>query len=411
MSIWIFLVIPIIGALILLKFFNTKLTWWEVLIPMISCIFFIGVFKLIVETVQVSDTEYHGAIIVKARYYEPWETYVYQTCTRSVACGTDSKGNTQYCTETYDCSYCSDHNEYWEVTNSLGESFTVSEKYYRELIKKWSAKPVFVELNRSINYHFGCGRDGDAYEIRWDGYELTSESTTTSHRYENRVQAAHTAFDFPKITENDIKTYSLLEYPKLNGFQQMNVVGADSIPWMTGKEKYLFYQLADYMNGRLGPEKHARIYFVLFLDKPHLAGKMQEAYWDGGNDNELVICIGLSKNSREIQWVYPFTWSSERKIIPDIRESIMTIKNFNVDSIVSITSENVIKQFKRKDFKEFSYITVDPPEWAKWVTFFITSIITGFICYWAVTNDINSKNDPLEEAIRDLRKPKNKFRY
>ncbi len=398
MSIWFFLLIPIIGAAILLKFFHTKLSWWEVSVPLISCLIFIGIFKFTVEKVRTSDTEYHGALLVKATYYEYWETYVRRTCTRTVSCGKNCTT-----TVTYDCSYCDKNPEHWTATNSLGEEFRISKEFYDYLRKKWSATPKFIELNRDINHGgFGCGEDGDAYEIYWDNQPLTSEATTTSHSYENRIQAAHTAFDFAEITKNDIKTYSLLPYPEVNGFQQSHILGADSIPWLTAAEKNRFYQWGMYINGKLGPEKHARIYYILFKDKPHLAGKMQEAYWDGGNDNELVICIGLSSTSRELQWVYPFSWSPERKILPDMREDIMRYKVFDVDAIAQETLKNVQNEFKRKDFKEFSYVTVDPPGWAKWVTFFVTLIITGLIGYWAVTNEIDSRYDPLKEFISDL---------
>jgi hypothetical protein len=126
---------------------------------------------------------------------------------------------------------------------------------------------------------------------------------------------------------------------------------------------------------------------------------MQEAYWDGGNDNELVICIGLSKSNRNIQWVKPFTWSPTRKIIPDVREDIMNIKVFDIDKIANSVWANVDKEYKRKDFEEFSYVSVDTPTWAKWVTFIVTLLITSFICYWAIDNDIDSECDPLNDIF------------
>jgi hypothetical protein len=135
---------------------------------------------------------------------------------------------------------------------------------------------------------------------------------------------------------------------------------------------------------------------------------MQEAYWDGGNDNELVICIGLDNKTRKIQWTRPFTWSPERSIIPDVREDIMTYSRFNVDNIAKSVYINVKKEYKRKDFKEFSYITVEPPTWAKWVTFIVTLIVTVVLCWWAITNQIDSVYDPLKELFN---KRNNGYRY
>ena len=46
----------------------------------------------------------------------------------------------------------------------------------------------------------------------------------------------------------------------------------------------------------------------------------------------------------------------------------------------------VINEYKRKDFREFSYLTVEPPEWAIWTTAIITALITFFISRWATMN-------------------------
>jgi hypothetical protein len=133
---------------------------------------------------------------------------------------------------------------------------------------------------------------------------------------------------------------------------------------------------------------------------------MQEAYWDGGNDNELVVCIGLSQKTKEFQWVKPFTWSPERRIIPDVREMIMAHKVFNPESIAHSVWTQTEKEYKRKDFKEFSYITVEPPTWAIWVTFFATLALSFGVCWWAVHNEIDSEYDPLKELFTGEKKRK-----
>jgi hypothetical protein len=390
MSIWLNLLIPLIAAGILLKFFAKKLTWWEVLIPMLSCLLFIVIFKAIVEKVQTSDTEYHGALVSSARYYEPYTTWVHKTCSYTVSCGKN-------CTRTvyYDCSYCDENGPEWEITNTLGETWSISQAQYNYLMKKWQAKPNFVELNRDINYHGGCGQDGDAYQVDWNKLPLTAESTTKAKTYENRIQAAHTAFDYPIITDNDKKQFKLFDYPDVDGYTQQTVLGLDSIKWVNKRDKWYMNQWATFLNGQLGVKKHARIYFLYFKDMPAVAADMQEAYWDGGNDNEIVVCVGLSSKSRDIQWVRPFSWSPIGRIIPDVREDIMKHKSFDATSLSKVVWYHVNREFKRRHFEEFDYVTVDPPTWAKWVTFFITLGITIGVCYWSITNDIDGDNDPM----------------
>jgi hypothetical protein len=386
----------------MLKWFPKYMAWWEGVIPLIACFFFIVIFKFTVEKIQTSDTEYHGALIVEARYYEYYETYVHRTCYRTVSCGKN-------CTRSvpYDCSYCDKNPEHWTVVNSLGEEFGISREYYNFLMKKWRAQPQFVELNRRINHGgWGCGQDGNMYKIIWNNDPLTSEATTTDHSYENRVQAAHTAFDFPDVTDSDKKTYGLYDYPNLKGISQESVLGLDSVKWITSKEIELMKQWSKFLNGYLGPRKHARIYFLFFVDKPSLAANIQEAYWDGGNDNELVVCIGLSQKTREFQWVRPFSWSPERKIIPEVREQIMAQKVFNAENIAHGVWVKTEKYYQRKNFKEFSYVTVEPPTWAIWVTFFVTIGISFGVCWWAINNQIDSEYDPLKTLFTGKRKRK-----
>lgn len=398
MPIWFALLVPILGAIVMYKWFRQHLAWWELVVPMASCILFILVFKFTIRKIQTSDTEYHGALLVKARYYEPYETWVKKTCSYTTTCCCDSKGNNcKTTTHYYDCSYCDENSPRYTATNSLGEEFSISKTFFEYLEKKWSAKRTFVELNRDINYHRGCGKDGDAYDIFWDNQPLTSESTTTEHLYENRVQAAHSAFDFPHVTPDDVKEYSLFKYPRVSGFVQTNVLGIDSIPWMRAGETEKFQQLAKYLNGKLGPEKHARIYWLIFKDKPHMAALLQEAYWDGGNDNELVICIGLSSTSRNMDWVKPFSWTPNREILVNIREDIMKLRRFDSDSVIEITHRNVLSSWKRKDFKEFNYLSVDIPGWAKLVTWIVTLLITVGLCWWAIANHYEADpKDPLK---------------
>jgi hypothetical protein len=387
--IWFALIIPLIGAFILLKWFKHTLVWWEVLVPLISCIVFISIFKFTVQLSQTDDTEYFGAVVVEARYYEYWETYEHRTCTRQVYTGSDSKGNAHYRTETYDCSFCDDHPAHWVLVNSIGEEFRVSQAEYNRLMKLWNSNPEFVDMHRNIDHGgFGCGKDGDMYRIKWDKRIETAIPTTTSHTYENRIQAAHTAFDFADVSVEDKSVYKLYDYPVINGFTQNTVLGLDSIRWLPRVDKESFLMQSNYLNAILGPIKHSRIFYLIFIDQPQMASLMQEAYWSGGNDNELVVCIGLNSRNPRIEWVKPFTWSPERKIIPDIREDIMRNAKFDPSWIIQVTEKHVLAEYKRKDFKEFSYITVEPPEWAIITTWILTILITYGVGYWVVKNDI-----------------------
>lgn len=165
------------------------------------------------------------------------------------------------------------------------------------------------------------------------------------------------------------------------------------MPYIPRNKIDTFKVLAHYLNGKLGPEKHARIYFLFFEAKDQLVASMQEAYWDGGNDNELVICIGIDPKTQNFRWVKPFSWTPNRQVIPEIREEIMEVGKFDPVAISNKVESVARAKYKRKDFKEFSYLTVDPPAWSIWVTAILTAIITFLISRWATLNDIGNEGE------------------
>ena len=99
MIIWGAILIPLIVAFLLYRFYSHKTVWWEFLLPLgvsIVCIFSM---KGIIEIAQVSSKEYWGSFVQRIEYYEDWNEYIHKTCTRSYRCGKST------CFTTYDCSY------------------------------------------------------------------------------------------------------------------------------------------------------------------------------------------------------------------------------------------------------------------------------------------------------------------
>jgi hypothetical protein len=346
-----------------------------------------------------------SALVQRGEYYEAYTTWVSKTCSRTIKVGKTT--TTVY----YDCSYCDENGPEWAVVNDLGERFYVSQAFYENLRRRWKANPQFIELDRNINYHGTCGVDGDRYDILWDKNPYTAEQTVTTRSYENRIQAAHSAFDFPDVTEDDIKSYKLFKYPEINEFSQDVLLGEDSIPWMNKNERKWGERLMQYSSGHWGPKVHGKIWVLLYKDCPQTSALMQEAYWDGGNDNDLVICIGLSSKTKELQWTKAFSWTPHRKILVDIREDIMNTKYLNFGKIQDILNKRM-PDFKRKDFKEFNYITVEPPTWAVWVTFIITILLTIGLCYWAIVNDyVTDETDPVKRIDHNVMSGKEKIKH
>jgi hypothetical protein len=117
---------------------------------------------------------------------------------------------------------------------------------------------------------------------------------------------------------------------------------------------------------------------------------MQEAYWKGGNKNELVICIGLSSQDSRVLWVSPFSWTPNRQLLVDLRRDIMEVNNYDPNQIYSVVNSKM-DSFERKHFKEFSYLTVEPPTWVLILFLSLSAIFTAFVSWWAITNEFESK--------------------
>ena len=410
MIIWFALIIPFIGCVVAYLIWKKHFVWWELLLPTAIASLFILITKFSVETYLLSDTEYQGGLIVEARYYEYWETWVKKTCSSRYACGTYTTGtgktrttHTRYCTRYYDCSYCDNNNPYWVAYDDQGHSWNISQDEYNRLKEQWKSTPEFVELNRKINYKNGCGKDGDMYRICWDGNILSSESSTWTSTYENHVQVSKSHFDLREITDEDAKKFGLYDYPKISNYKQKNILGLDSVFFLETKYKNGAYKLFEYLNGNYGPKRKLRVYVLLFSNKPYDIGIKQKNYWLGGNKNEIVICIDVDKNTGKLNWVYPFSWGENKRITIDLREDIMNLKTLNFTSMFHIVDKST-ESFKYRDFTQFNYLSVDPPTWEVWFVYIITLGITIGVLYYGYSNEhvnnIVERKKKIEEKIK-----------
>lgn len=398
MIIWLAMLIPFIGCAIAYKLFPKKFVWWELALPTILCFLFIFLTKLTVEKSMLSDTQYRGGLIVEARYYEYWSSWVSKTCSEQYACGSHTEGSgkdsrtvTDYCTRYYDCSYCDENDAYWEVYDNQGHNWKISESEYNRLRKQWKAIPEFVELNRQIDRTYRCGQDGDMYRIRWNGDMLTSESSTWETSYTNHVQVAKSNFDLRDVSKEEAKKYGLYDYPKVIGYKQENILGIDSLNYLQPNYKLGAKKMFEFFNGNYGPKRKIRLYTLLFFDKPIDVAIKQRNYWDGGNKNEVVVCIDVNRNTGKINWVYPFTWGENKRILVDLREDVANMNILNFTALYHI-ADKTTESFVYRDFTKFNYLAVDPPTWEVWVVYILTIVLTISVLLFGYKNDIENEN-------------------
>jgi hypothetical protein len=132
---------------------------------------------------------------------------------------------------------------------------------------------------------------------------------------------------------------------------------------------------------------------------PMSIAKKQEAYWIGGNKNELVICIGLQKNTDKISWVYPFSWTDNKRILVDTREDIANMKNLDLVEMSHVLDNVVSGNFRYKEFEDFDYLTVDTPRWALWTSFCIAVFLSLGISWWSTTNEYEEEESFMKSSF------------
>jgi hypothetical protein len=381
--IWLLLVIPLIfSAIVVCK--RQRHSLWAPIASLVVSALIIGIFQGAGEWANTRDTEYWGNTLARAEYYEAWDERV--SCrhpkyrTETYSCGTSDSPRT--CTRQVQDGYqhlydVDSHPPEWRLIDSSGAELPTTESRFESLAQKFKNRN-FVELNR--DYH---SRDGDKYETTWDERDETLVPLVTEHSYINRVPASDSVFKFPDITPEQAKKRGLFEYPRVSSdYYALSVLGGEGLPGFQAALQQL-----DVVNARLGPKKQVRIWVLVFLDKSLQAAVDQQSYWQGGNKNEFVLCIGVNKK-QEVQWCYPFSWTEVEALKVGVRSEVMKQRGRVLDlrPVATWLGSNIEKQWIRKPFADFEYLTIPTPMWAIVTAFFLVLLANALFWTYALND-------------------------
>lgn len=362
MEVLVFL-LPFFVSAFLLIFFREQTTWWEHAVLIVPSLL-VGVGLLwTFKRAESSDTEYLGSYVTKIRYYEPWNECVAHTRTY-----TDSKGNTH--TETYYVT--EEHSEKWAYSDHSGRERDCSSDVFSAMKERLAASPVFVDMHRDYDT-----RDGDAYDYPWDGRDVTLYPVTREHEYENKVKASRSVFKFEDISREDARRIGLYDYPEIWLRDQCPILGAK----FSARQE----RAVRVLNARYGPQKQFRLYLLFFRDKPISIVEKQRSYWQGGNKNELVVCVGLDRNNR-VMWSDAFSWCDSPVLAVKSRDWFMS-NRLDLCAFVSYIEPIVQKEWKRKDFSDFKYVSVELSDGQYWIIVFLMLLLNVGLSVWIVGNN------------------------
>jgi hypothetical protein len=371
MVIWFAMLIPFVVTPILWACWPRRLVWWELLLPI--CISFIMTagFKQLGEVSETTDTEYWTGWVVEVAHYERWNEAV--SC-RHPKYKTDSKG--KQVQDGYQHLYdVDDHPEYWEIIDSTGYQTHISHAEFNRLCEKFGNKN-FMNMHRSFHTI-----NGNKYTSNFPGPDEKLEASSHMHSYENRVQASSSVFKFRKIEKEEKEERNLFDYPEIKGHHCSMILGyTDSVA-----EHKL-----ELLNARLGNTKQIRVWITVYHDSSLETALAQQSYWQGGNKNELILAVGIDAEDK-VQWGYVYSWTEKEVLKAECRDKITDQegKKLNLSAMVDEVRPLIEKDWERKHFRDFNYLTVEPPNWCIWTTYITTILSNILISVWVVNNKFN----------------------
>lgn len=383
--------LPFIISILLLIFFKKYIVWWEYI-----CLVGVSIlFTLLLKSVFIAsleyDTEYLGGYITKITHYDEWDEWIHKTCTRRVPCGRDSKGNTIYRTERYDCSYRDYHPECWKYTDNYNrEEYFYNKSYFDAAMKELGyPKMVFRDMHRKY-YRI----DGDAQDYYYDGTPQHVRALVWKNSYQNKILASHSIFKFEDIDDDDADSLGLFRYPDVNDNDQAVILG-----FKAGKEVHKQYK---YINSIYGARKQFRIYVLVFRDKPLEISEKQKSYWQGGNKNEFVLCLGYNTKKGTIDWCNPFSWCDKPELEVATKRYFREHPRMDLSQYPSWLHKN-INLWKRKQFSDFDYIKNELTKGQSIALFIIILFFDILVSILLIGNNISNEDMYDDSFIYDFK--------
>ena len=119
----------------------------------------------------------------------------------------------------------------------------------------------------------------------------------------------------------------------------------------------------------------------------------QRSYWEGGNKNEFVVCIGVD-NSGRFEQVDAIAWISKPAFEAEVEDFIMNHEDVKLKKFADWLPGQVAAHWKRRDFKDFEYLQMELTETQIWWVMIILTIYNIVMSLWVINNEVENKFMP-----------------
>ena len=306
------------------------------------------------------------------------------------------------------------HEEAWTEVETYYETEYDEKRQPRQVEKKryirhpeefyfQSSLDTHTYITKSTYYFIAETWGTDEYEDEWRGSDIKgyvrygqhyvyddvegSENErldrlftiTEPHDYENRIKNSNSIFRFEKVTDVDVIYYGLLDYPPIEDCDAPCILSnCYDVPDDIDREFRVF-------NATLAPNAEMRLYILLYDADVHdmRTVEKQRSYWQGGNKNEFVVCIGISQK-KTVKWARAFSWADEPKLEVAVAAWFREHPDFDLHAFHAWMKANY-KMWKRKEFADFDYIQTSLALWQS-LTLLAVAAASGIgIAYWLMS--------------------------
>lgn len=248
--------------------------------------------------------------------------------------------------------------------------------------------------------------DGKKFNDRWPNDESVLKAywpegtpTASTHSYTNKVQASYSIYKHKDINLKDFK--GLPKYPSktTDYFNVDRIIGdvpnkAEALKVLADKNSELNKSVPNPDKpGKTMSWKQVNIIFVnLGIDKTQDWGYALQDHWGGGNKNDFVVSYSTDVNGKVI-WTYAFSWSEVEVLkleVQDYMNSLEKIDDFV--PIINNVGDMVADKFVRKQFADFSYLSIDMSTFAVVIVWILNTAVAGLGIYLIMQEGTPSSN-------------------
>mgnify|MGYP003300289174 CR=1 FL=1 len=119
--------------------------------------------------------------------------------------------------------------------------------------------------------------------------------------------------------------------------------------------------------------------FFIFLPE------MQKSYWEGGNKNEFVVCLGIKGDS--IIWSRPFSWSDSPNMEVLSRQYFIDNPKLDLVKYADWLKDTIPNEWQRKEFRDFNYLQIELSPIQYIIILILVLIYNVGISYWVIKNE------------------------